>query len=542
MCAMQPTRSLPILSTEAMRAADRATIDELGVPGFTLMETAARGALAEIEELAGPSEELSVLVLAGKGNNGGDGLALARMLAIRGARVLCLTTALVGDATEDAARNLELVERLEDDELCWLDVEHVAHDAAAEDLEARVAAWAAGAGDRGLLAVDALLGIGAGGELREPVGAMAQLCAAFELVVALDMPTGVHSDTGEASDPRSVVASATICMGALKPGLLLGDGPEHAGEVSVVDIGIPPTRLCEAAGETGSGWLLGDGSVSALLPRRVRGAHKFSVGQLAVVAGSDLYSGAAVLASRAAARAGAGYVMTFSSPAACVALDAQSPEVCAVPIPKEQGAALELVKGRAERAGAFLIGPGLAGTPKSDRLVTELLDGVDAPAVLDAGAFSALMGWITDGSLAERAQGRWILTPHPGELARLLGASGDEVPETLSLADAEQLARRWNVVLVLKGAPTLVADPGGVVFVADDSPTSLATAGSGDVLAGTIAGLLAQGLDPLDAALAGVHVGLRAAERAEDERGAAGLIASDLVDALPDALGAYELE
>lgn len=532
---MQNARSLPVLSTEAMRAADRATIQELGVPEFALMETAARGALAELEEWAGPSEELSVLVLAGKGNNGGDGLALARMLAIRGARVLVLSTASAEDGTEDTRRNLALLERLEDDELCWLDLEHVPAAADRAELGRLVADWVDGAGDRALVAVDALLGIGASGPLRAPVDALAELCDAFEAVISLDVPTGLDSDSGFAHDERTVVASLTVCMGALKAGLVLGDGPEYAGEVSVVDIGIPPTVLAGSASAEGSGWLIGDASVAGLLPERPRGAHKFSVGQLAVVAGSDSYSGAAVLASRAAGRVGAGYVMAFSSAAACAAIDAQAPEVCTVPIPTDHEAAAALVRARGDRASALLIGPGLEGTEASDALVRELLATGEGTAVIDAGALGALVPWIEGGELKERADERWVLTPHPGELARLIDSDAD-LEDAGAIARGRALAARWGCVLVLKGAPTLVCDPAGAVFVAGDAPTSLATAGSGDVLAGTIGGLLAQGLDPLDAALAGVHLGLGAA-RALEERGAgAGLLAGELADALPGAL------
>ena len=328
-------------------------------------------------------------------------------------------------------------------------------------------------------------------------------------MVSLDVPTGLDSDSGFAHDERRW-SPPTVCMGALKSGLVLGDGPEYAGEVGVVDIGIPPTVLADSASAEGSGWLIGDASVAGLLPERPRGAHKFSVGQLAVVAGSDAYSGAAVLASRAAGRVGAGYVMAFSSAAACAAIDAQAPEVCTVPIPTDHEAAAALVRARGDRASALLIGPGLEGTEASDSLVRELLATGEGTAVIDAGALGALVPWIEGGDLKERADERWVLTPHPGELARLIDSDAD-LEDAGAIERGRALAARWGCVLVLKGAPTLVCDPAGAVFVAGDAPTSLATAGSGDVLAGTIGGLLAQGLDPLDAALAGVHLGLGAA-------------------------------
>ncbi len=336
-----------------MRAADRATIEEFGIPSFALMETASRGAFAAIEERYGPSGGLAAVVLAGKGNNGGDALALARMLSIAGARVLVVTTAGANGATTDCAHNLALLAALEDDELCLLDIEHADMGAIPWELVDR---WrASGAGTRKEVCIDGLLGIGATSELRGAIGDLAQLTAEFEDVVALDIPTGIQSDSGKALDARSVEADMTVAMGALKPGLLLGEGRLHAGEVVVVDIGIPPSILAQGAESPGGAWVLGDSSVAALLPERTMQDHKFSVGQLVVVAGSEQYPGAAVLACRSAARAGAGYVTCVASPCTIRALDANAPEVACVKRGPEPGRWLADFP----RAQAIVAGPGL---------------------------------------------------------------------------------------------------------------------------------------------------------------------------------------
>lgn len=521
--------SSPVLSTEAMRAADRATIEDFGVPGFALMETAARGAFAAIEERYGPSAGLGAIVLAGKGNNGGDALALARMLSIAGARVLTITLAGAENATGDCAHNLKLLEALEDDELCLMDIEH-----AGDGLNPWEAVdnWRAGNGqDRAEICVDGLLGIGAKAAFRGAMGDLAELTGEFDAVVSLDVPSGIHSDTGAALDSRAVEAEMTVAMGALKPGLLLGQGRRHAGEVVVVDIGIPPSILARGAEAPGGAWVLGDSAVAALLPVRAGDEHKFSAGQLVVVAGSERYPGAAVLACRAAARAGAGYVTCLGSPRTVRAIDSNVPDVACI----ERGSGPAASSSEFPKAAAILAGPGLADDagPWMESSLMEL----QIPAVFDADALNAIAERGLTANLKKSSAGRFILTPHRGEMDRLIESFGEATPEGLSaIEEAALWSERLGCVLVLKGSPTIVADPSGTTFVAPSVETGLATAGSGDTLAGMIGGLLAQGMDSLDAAIAGVHIGLAAAASACDGRSSRGMIASDITEALPEVL------
>ncbi len=518
-----PTQRLfqPVLSTEAMREADRRTMDAFGLPGFALMETAGRGAADAIEEAFGAMAGRRVLVLAGKGNNGGDGLVVARVLAARGAHVRVVTTASEDDATEDTARNLGLFRTLaEHDDRLSLD--------AFEDVRQVAAAHPAD------LVVDALLGIGVAGPLRAPVDALARWVNGQDApVVALDVPTGLDSDTGVAQ-ADAVRAELTVTMAAHKTGLLLGDGPEHAGRVVVVDIGIPPHLLDEALAAPGSALRSTDAAVRALLPERPRHAHKYTAGRVLVVAGSRSFPGAAVMASLAAARVGAGAVVCCTAASARPLVAAHLTEVMSVALPETDDGglapgALEAILDRAEDADAVLVGCGLGKHPDTQRLVRDLLLRLAGPVVVDADGLNALAGH-TD-LITTHAGGRWVLTPHTGELARLVGTDDLDTTDRIALATA--WAERWNSVLVVKGMPSVVGTPAGQVFVGGAGGPALATAGTGDVLAGMTAGLLAQGLAPPEAAVCALHLGGRAADRWAATRQARTLLATDLLAELP---------
>ncbi len=514
----------PVLSTEAMRAADRRTMEEFGLPGFALMETAGRGAADAIEEVFGPMAGRSVLVLAGKGNNGGDGLVVARVLAGRGAHVRVATLATEGDATEDTARNLRLLRQL---------AEHDAHVTvdAFEDIRQVSAAHPPD------LIVDALLGIGVTGALREPIDALARwMNGQAAPVVALDVPTGLNSDTGTAQED-TVRADLTVTMAARKAGLLFNDGPQHAGRVAVVDIGIPAHLLSDALGMAGSARRSTDAAVRALLPERAHDAHKYTAGRVVTVVGSKAFTGAAVMASEAAARAGAGAVICCTPASARPIVETKLTEVMTVPLAEtDEGSlardALAPILERTKSADAVLVGCGLGKHPETQHLVRSLLTKLSGPVVVDADGLNALAGHT--GLISDYAGGRWVLTPHTGELRRLIGT--DDLDTTDRIALVAQWAARWNCVLVLKGMPSVVGTPDGRVFVAGVSNPALATAGTGDVLAGMIVGLLTQGMAPVDAAVCALHLGGRAADHYTASRQARTMLATDLLSALPHVL------
>ena len=505
------THLLPILDADAMRAADRAAISDWGVPGRVLMETAGRAAADAITERY-PVEGERVVVLVGTGNNGGDGLVVARVLWARGADLRVVTLAEDGDG--DSGANLDLVRRLARDSGRL----QITGDARPPDAPAD-------------LVVDALLGIGARGEIREPARS---LCAWANRqpapVVALDVPSGLDATTGAAPDD-TVRADLTVTFGALKAGLVLGDGPQVAGEVVTVEIGIPSAELERhaTAHRATRAW------VGKTLPRRASSAHKYSAGTAVCVVGSGHFTGAAVLSTAAAYRAGAGAVVACTPRSAQATVDARNAEVMVDAQPETDAgtlaaAALDGVLERAASADAVLVGCGLGREDETLDVVRRLVERVEAPLVLDADGLAAYAG---DTDRLAARDGPLVLTPHLGELRRLLG--DDAFTPENRVETVRELAARWGAVLVLKGMPSLVGAPDGRVFVGPPGAPALATAGTGDVLAGTVVGLAAQGLGAVEAAVCALALGAAAADLWTERHGAAGLVASDLLDRMPRA-------
>jgi len=511
-----PVSLEPILNAAAMRAADAHAI-AAGLPGRVLMENAGRAVTAAIEANFEPLEGSEIVVLCGTGNNGGDGYVVARALVEHGARVRVATAG--APATDDAAANLAALRALAGDAV-------TVHEAAG----ARALA-----GARPALIVDALLGTGqapaGAGEswLREPVRTLAVWANRQSApVVAVDLPTGVDADTG-AADAAAVRATLTVALGALKPGLLLAAGADLAGEVTVADIGIPRSVL--KAGATA--WRATDAWVAERLPARPVGAHKYAVGRVLAVVGSRDYTGAAALATGAAYRTGAGAVTCCTPRSAQPAIDALRAEVMVRPqFETEEGtlaiAAYDDIVESLGAADAVVLGCGLGRVAETQRLLKALMRRTYVPTVVDADGLNAFAG--AAEKLAD-IHGALVLTPHAGELERLTG----EPLGPDRLATVRERASRWNAVVVLKGMPSVVGAPDGRTFVGPAPAPALATAGSGDVLAGTIAGLLARGMEPAEAAVAALHIGTAAAERFGQTRGP-GMVASDLLDHIPDVL------
>ena len=499
----------PLLSAAAMRAADQAAQRDWHVPSRVLMETAGREAARVILDRWPTLARATVL--AGTGNNGGDGLVVARVLATRDVRV---HVALVpGDGTPDRQSNLALLRRLAE------------RGAPVEVSDAETPPPAAD------LVIDALLGNGARGELRGTVAALAEWmegCGAP--VVSLDVPSGLNATTGRAAagTPR---AALTVAFAAVTTGLVLGDGPAHAGEVVQVEIGIPRPELRDRA----TAWRADAAWAGARLPQRAPDAHKYSAGRVLAVVGSRSYTGAAVLATRSAYRSGAGAVVACVPQSAAEAVDRATPEVMVERQPETDAGTLSpdafgAVLARADSADAVVLGCGLGRSDATDALVRDLVAQIAAPLVLDADGLGAFSG--RADALRQR-DAPLVVTPHLGELRRLLGDS-DYDPEDRVDA-ARQLAERWGAVVVFKGMPSVVGTPDGRVIVGPAGEPALATAGTGDTLAGCVAALMAQGLPPADAAVCALHLGAAAARLWTLDHGPAGLVASDVVSLLPSA-------
>ena len=507
----------PLLDAETMRAVDRWAIEERGVSSLELMERAG-AAVARSVERATPDGP--VAVVCGKGNNGGDGLVVARLLREAGRSVTVVCAASVGDFGGDARANLE----------------RLPGEAPLELVGDRQSAEEALAG--AVVVVDALLGTGFQGEPRGAVGDAIEVVNATEApVVSVDVPSGVDASTGAASG-AAVRAQATVTFHAGKPGVWIHPGKAHAGKVEAIDIGIPrgaPADLRSVATTIG---LIGP-AVLDELPRRGASSTKFSSGHVLVVGGSRGLTGAPRMAAQAAMRAGAGYVT------ACVPVSLQAilatagpPELMTRGLPDADGgltaAGVADVLEASERGGALALGPGLGRGEGAVAFARELAREARVPLVLDADGLNAHAGRLSE--LAAR-EAPTVLTPHAGELGRLLEVGSEEI-ERERLRHVRMAAEQARAVVVLKGDDTLIADPDGWVAVSPGGAPALATAGTGDVLTGVIAALLAAGLDPFTAAAAAVWLHAAAGREAARRQGAAeGVVASDVIAALPAARG-----
>ncbi len=490
----------PLYDADGMRSVDRWAIEEMGVPSLELMEAAGRAVAETVGELAldGP-----VRVVCGKGNNAGDGLVAARYLAEAGFEVEALLLWPAEELSDDAAANLER-----------FTAEYVSG-----DLTPRLA-------DSGAV-VDAIFGTGFAGEPRDPaLAAIAAIDACGAPVIACDIASGVDASSGEVAG-AAIEADFTVSFHVAKLGHRIAPGKWHTGELRVASIGIPAGAPAEPCAGTIAP------AVLELAPRRGARSTKFSSGQVTIAGGSRGLTGAVQMSSLAAIRAGAGYA-TVAVPADLEPIfEAGQPEVMSVGCPGGDGclaptSAKSLLRAF-ERAAAGVLGPGLGRDPGSVELAREVLGAIEAPLVLDADGLNAFAGAL--GRIGAR-EAPTLLTPHAGELGRLLDRPSEEIDDH-RLEAAREAARAADAVVVLKGDDTIVTDGERVAVNALSAP-ALATAGTGDVLSGVAAALLARGLDPFAAACAAVLAHARAGRDAAQRIGAAeSVIATDVIDSIP---------
>jgi ADP-dependent NAD(P)H-hydrate dehydratase / NAD(P)H-hydrate epimerase len=499
------SRLTPLYDADGMRAVDRWAIEEVGVPSLELMEAAGRAVAEAVGEL---SPEGPVRVVCGKGNKAGDGLVAARYLREAGFEVEALLLWPADELSDDAAANLERFP--------------------AEHVEGDISPRLAGSG----AIVDAIFGTGFSGEPREPaLAAIEAIDGCGAQVVSCDIASGVDASNGEVAGV-AVEADVTVSFHAAKLGHRVAPGKWHSGELRVAPIGIPSGAPVQPVAGTI------DAAVLALAPRRGARSTKFSSGQVTIAGGSRGLTGAVRMSSLAAIRAGAGYA-TVAVPADLEPVfELGQPEVMSVACPGGDGC---LAPGSAkpllrafERAAAGVLGPGLGRDPGSVELAHEVLTAIGAPLVLDADGLNAFADELERIAMRDAPT---LLTPHAGELGRLLGRPSEEV-SAHRLEAARQAARRAHAVVVLKGDDTIVTD-GERVAVNSLSAPALATAGTGDVLSGIAAALLARGLEPFPAACAAVLAHARAGRDAARRVGAAeSVIATDVIDSIPAGLRA----
>jgi hydroxyethylthiazole kinase-like uncharacterized protein yjeF len=510
---------MKVVTAEQMRHIDQ-TAASIGLTTKVLMENAGRAVAEETKKLLNGVIGKHILVLTGPGNNGGDGLVAARYLEDWGAEV---SLYLCSQRQADDA-NFKLVQERK------IDVISAEQDRAFTNLEQLLSSSKA--------VIDAIFGTGKSRTIEGTFKTVLSKVLAEKkrrpelFVIAVDIPSGLDADTG-AVDPNCPYANATITLGYPKPGLYNFPGAERAGKVIIADIGIPPALAQEITTE-----LITEEWVRSVLPNRPASANKGTFGKVMVVAGSINYVGAAYLASMGAARVGTGLVTLATAESLLPILAAKLTEVTYAPLPEAEtgiisSKASPVLRQQMKGYNVLLMGCGLGQNAEVVTFIKSTLS--DLPElrsmslVLDADALNTLaqlpQWW---QKLGEDV----ILTPHPGEMARLTGVSPDKIQEN-RLGIAQKAAKEWQKVIVLKGAYTIVAAPDGQTRISQEANPGLASAGTGDVLAGVIAGLRAQGLSSFDAAVCGVYLHAQAGERIAQEIGDAGMLASDLLPVLP---------
>lgn len=506
-----------LLSAKEMAAVDRRAIENLGIPGMVLMENASVGVADAIGERFGGAR--SVVIFCGPGNNGGDGLALTRILEARGYHVRSFLVLGSKVPAGDAGLQLEILRRAG---------REVTELTSETDLEPAIDLAASAD-----LVVDALFGTGL---TRGLEGHFAELVTSLDRlpvpVVAVDLPSGLNGSSGEIPGPY-LTADLTVTFAAPKIAQVMPPACAAVGELAVVDLGIPPELVEEAPGRL---HLLTLEDVRAMGRGAALDAHKGTQGHVLVVAGSTGKSGAAILSSRAAVRGGAGLVSVAVPSSLLSFLEQGSVESMTLPLAETSGGCLattafEQLLRHAQGKSVLALGPGLGAEPTVRDGVWRLLEGSDLPIVLDADGLNALGGDLD--RLSQRGAPT-LLTPHPGEAARLLGISSADV-QADRLAAASRLASAGGAFVALKGFRTVIAEPDGELWINATGSAALATGGSGDVLTGWVAALVAQGYDPASALKIGVYVHGLAGERVAEQLGIAGTSAGDLPVAMAKA-------
>ncbi len=501
----------PILTAAQMRERDRRAIDQRSIPSLILMENAARGAAEILASALGSLEGRRIVILCGKGNNGGDGLAIARHAAILGADPVCALLHPEAEYTGDPGTQLTI---LRDSRLAeilpWEEIDRE------EPFDA---------------VVDAMLGTGATGELRPPYREAVVWGSALEaLRLAVDIPTGIEADTGRRRGD-AFIADLTVTMGALKPGLLLGAGAEASGDIHVAHIGAPPEIYHDATIE-----LLDARRALDALPEVRRGWNKYDRGKVLLLCGSRGMSGAGVMSAESALSFGAGLVVLGLPEAAFPIPQRIMPEIMTRHLPSGNdgafaGTALDMLREELANYAAIAAGPGLSRSTGAGAMIADLLAAARVPVILDADGLTPFAGH------PERIASRsceLVITPHHGEMARLLGTDRGKIGED-PLGIARQAAERTGAIVVLKGAPTVIATRDGRAWINGAGNPGMATGGTGDVLTGAIASLVGQRGDVLEGTLAAVFLHSFAGDIAAERMTERGLRATDIIEAAPEA-------
>lgn len=509
-----------LVSTNEMREMDRLTIESFGLPGRILMENAGRGVSDILLNRFPNVFHQKVGVLAGRGNNGGDGFVVSRYLAQKGIDVRVFLAAHKEEIKGDSALNLELLERLK------ISIVEIADQGSfhthSEEMK-RIDFW-----------VDALFGTGIhstiSGYFREIIEFINSLKC---LKLSIDIPSGLDSDTGYPCG-ICIHADMTVTFAFPKIGQVLYPGVTHTGRLEILDIGIPPVVVSQVAPAQR---LITREMIGKIIRPRPMDTHKGETGHLLVIAGSVGKTGAAAMTALSAMRAGAGLVTLGLPESLNTSLEPRILEPMTFPLPEVTPgilteSALESIKGLLPGKKCLAIGPGIGTSDGTAWLVRNLVECFELPMVIDADGLNCIAGF---SSILKNAKAPLILTPHPGEMSRLCGISTKEIQRD-RVGHARRFSQEFSVIVVLKGARTIIAFPDGQVFVNPSGNPGMASGGMGDVLTGIIAGLIVQGYTEGDAACAGTYLHGAAADQVAESRGPFGFLASEVMEAIPDQI------
>lgn len=515
---------MKVVDSKIMRQIDETAIKRYGMPGIVLMENAGRGAAQVIIRKHPFLKKVSIF--AGKGNNGGDGFVIARHLKNNGLDANVYLLAQESDVKGDAKTNLDMWRKMNEK------IHVITKTNDIEKYETKIRHCH--------LIVDAIFGTG----LEKDITGIYKNVIEFtnslgKKVVSIDVPSGLDASTGRAMG-CCVKADMTITMALPKIGLIAYPGADYAGDLEIVDIGMPKNIIDDADIKCET---IDIDFIKGVLKKRPKNSHKGTFGHLLVIAGSAGKTGAAAMTCMGAMRVGAGLVTLGIPESLNSIMEEKLTEVMTEPLPETKSKtlgsiSLDRIKYISKGKQAIAVGPGLTASNGIKNLVLKLIQETKIPMVIDADAVNVLKGNL---NILKKAKAPLILTPHPGEMAGLLNISSADVQ-----ADRVNIASRFamenNVILVLKGARTVVAEPNGKIYINLTGNEGMATAGTGDVLTGMIAGFIAQGYTPVDAARIGVYLQGLAGDSTAKQIGKIGMVATDLLNILPNALNSIYCE
>ncbi|MFC1556413.1 NAD(P)H-hydrate dehydratase [candidate division KSB1 bacterium] len=506
-----------VVTAEEMRNIDSRTIKTIGIPGTTLMERAGLEVMEVILAVSGPVAGKKVIIFCGKGNNGGDGLVIAREMKRRGAELEICIFGKADDLKGDAELNYRIIRRMK------LPVKHITSESGLRNIP-----------DKTDIIIDALLGTGIQGEVTGIVrNAIRKINSMSGMVVSVDLPSGLITDSGNFIGD-CVAADITVTMGLLKRGLLLHPGKTQAGMVNIADIGFPERGISPERVKT---FLIEKNDIVSLLPKRQPYFYKGDCGRILIIGGSPGMTGAPALSAMGALRSGAGMTLLAIPESLNPILEQKLTETMTLPLPETDNGCLSL---KAESAildalvwaDVLAVGPGIGRHEETVKLVQRIVAQAEMPVVADADGLYALSK--KTGILRTRKY-TTVVTPHIGEFCRMISKEDIHAVETDKIEPLRKYSRKWQSIVLLKGAPTLIAGKGGEVYINPTGNDGMATAGSGDVLTGIIAGLIGQGQDLMSAGITGAYLHGLSGDLAADELGRPGVIAEDLIDFLPYA-------